>query len=159
MAVGEHDRGTAGGGSLELGDERVTARPNLVQGLTAGTAIAEQVPSRMLFVDLSRRQTLVRPVVVLGEGVDHRGFDAGHAAASRFHGSLQRTGEDHRQGPFRQGGQQRWQTVGLTETLVDQWQVGASSVATVLGPFRGTVAHQEDELGAGDDGIGHDVIP
>ena len=107
----------------------------------------------------SRRQPLVRAVVVLGERVDHCGFDAGHAAASCFDGSLQRAGEDHRQGPFRQGGQQWWQPVGLTETLVDQRQVGAPRVATVLGPFRGTVADQEDELGAGDDRIGHDVTP
>ncbi len=159
MAVGEHDRSSAGGRALELGDEGITAGSDLVQGLATGAAVAEQVPARVPLVDLRRRQPFVGAVVVLGEGVDHRCFDPGHAAASRFHRSLQRAGVDQRQSALRQGGQQRRKAVGLAAPLVDQRKVGAPCVPTVLGPFRRAVAHEQDELWASNDRIGHGLTP
>ena len=59
MAVGEDHRGSTSSGALELGDEAVASGDDLMEAFAAGAAVVEQVPTRMPFLDLCRRETLV----------------------------------------------------------------------------------------------------
>jgi hypothetical protein len=44
-------------------------------------------------------------------------------------------------------------------TLLDQREIGATGVPTVLGPFRRTMAHEQDQRGTGKHRIGHEPTP
>ena len=72
MAVGEHHDRAPGCHPLDLGDERVAARCDLVGALAARTAVAEEVPFRVEGEDLARREALVAAVVELDQSVGDR---------------------------------------------------------------------------------------
>ena len=125
--MGEGDDGSVDGHALQLGGERVAARPRLADALTTGAAVGEQVPVGHLLADLLVRQALVVAVVELRQGVDDLWLDVGHHHGGGVHRPAQRTGEHEGVGAG-QPANDRTEGTGLATAELGQRDVGATGV-------------------------------